>query len=173
MNAERENNRLPLRAGAMLLLAIAVVCLGLGIHQLTTSGEDPDAGLKAAGQSAQAAAESEKQQEQATSSKSPSSSTAPAADTEGVPELCVLNAGNVTGLAGSVSKELTAAGFKVGETANLSTSSVSENTIFYSPEQEEAAKKVAAAVPGGAALNPRPTAFTRCPEGLPVVVVSR
>ncbi|EGD55010.1 hypothetical protein SCNU_10791 [Gordonia neofelifaecis NRRL B-59395] len=154
----------------MLLLAIAVVCIGLGIHQLTTTGEDPDAGLKAAGQSAQAAAESEKQ---ASTSKAPTSTTKAAADTSGVPELCVLNAGNVTGLASEVSKSLTDAGFTVGETANLSTASVSENTIFYNPEQEEAAKKVAEAVPGGAELNPRPTAFTRCPEGLAVVVVSR
>ncbi|WP_347957706.1 LytR C-terminal domain-containing protein [Gordonia aichiensis] len=172
MNADRETNRLPLRAGAMLLLAIAVVCLGLGIHQLTMSDEAPDAGLKAAGESAQAAASAERSQQEAPSS-TPAQTSARTADTAGVPKLCVLNAGNVTGLAGEVSKTLTDAGFKVGETANLSTGSISENTIFFNPDQEEAAKKVAAAVPGGADLAARPAVFTRCADELAVIVVSR
>jgi len=157
----------------MLLLAIAVTCLGLGIHQLTTSGDDPDAGLKAAGQSAEAAAESTKH-EAATTSKAPESTTSTAATpVEGVPSICVLNAGNVTGLAGEVKDELTAKGFTVSTAENLSTASVSENTIFYTPDQEEGAKKVAEAVPGGAELNPRPDVFTRCLGELAVVVVSR
>ncbi len=156
----------------MLLLAIAVVCLGLGIHQLTMSDEAPDAGLKAAGESAQAAASAERSQQEAPSS-TPAQTSARTADTAGVPKLCVLNAGNVTGLAGEVSKTLTDAGFKVGETANLSTGSISENTIFFNPDQEEAAKKVAAAVPGGADLAARPAVFTRCADELAVIVVSR
>ncbi|ALG83558.1 LytR C-terminal domain-containing protein [Gordonia phthalatica] len=170
MNAENETNRLPFRAGAMLLVAIAVVCIGLGIHQLTTSGDDPEAGLKAAGQSAQAETSEQKPAKTSATDTSTSKSPADAAD---VPELCVLNAGNVTGLAAEVAKTLTDGGYKVAETANLSTASVSENTIFYTPDQEDAAKKVAEAVPGGAELNPRPDAFSRCLGQLAVVVVSR
>lgn len=168
MNADRETNRLPLRAGAMLLLAIAVVCIGLGIHQLTTSGNDPDAGLKAASESAQASAPK-------TPAPSTSESAAPtsAAADPNTPELCVLNAGTITGLAGEVGKVLTADGYKVGETSNLSSQSISENTVFYTTDQEEAAKKVATSVPGGASLSPRPDQFTRCPGAIAVVVVSR
>lgn len=153
----------------MLLVAIAVVCIGLGIHQLTTSGDDPEAGLKAAGQSAQT--ETQQQTPTSPTTAGTSSSKAPAA--ADAPDLCVLNAGNVTGLAAEVAKTLTDSGFKVAETANLSTASVSENTIFYTPDQESAAKKVAGAVPGGAELNPRPDAFSRCLGQLAVVVVSR
>lgn len=157
----------------MLLLAIAVTCLGLGIHQLTTSGDDPDAGLKAAGQSAEAAAGSTKQDAPTASTTAPPTTSETAAPVEGVPPMCVLNAGNVTGLAGEVKDALTAEGFTVTTAENLSTASVSENTIFYTPDQEEAAKKVAEAVPGGAELNPRPDVFTRCLGELAVVVVSR
>ena len=39
MNADREPNRLPLRAGAMLLFAVAVVFIGLGWHSAATSGD--------------------------------------------------------------------------------------------------------------------------------------
>lgn len=172
MSAEKETNRLPFRAGAMLLAAIAVVCIGLGIHQLTSGGDDPEAGLKAASQSAEAAAESEKQASPTTETSAASESNKPelAADT---PVLCVLNAGKVTGLAADVSKELADQGYTVDETSNLQSASVSENTIFYTPDQEEAAKKVAELVPGGATLDERPDAFTRCLGQLAVVVVSR
>ncbi|MBM7368058.1 LytR C-terminal domain-containing protein [Gordonia hydrophobica] len=171
MNAEKESNRLPFRAGAMLLAAIAVVCIGLGIHQLTSGGDDPEAGLKAASESA-AAAESATPTPSATTTTAASESSKPGAAAD-MPALCVLNAGRVTGLAGEVAKTLTDQGFTVEETSNLSTSSVSENTIFYTPDQEDAAKKVAEEVPGGAELNPRPDAFTRCLGQLAVVVVSR
>lgn len=154
----------------MLLVAIAVVFIGLGIHQLTTSGDDPEAGLKAAGQAAQSESAANKPTESAPAETS--ESKAPA-DTANAPELCVLNAGNVTGLASEVAKTLTDSGYKVAETANLSTASVSENTIFYTADQEDAAKKLAEAVPGGAELDPRPDAFTRCLGQLAVVVVSR
>ena len=47
MNADREPNRLPLRAGAMLLFAVAVVFVGLGWHSAATSGNDPEKALEA------------------------------------------------------------------------------------------------------------------------------
>lgn len=169
MNAD--TNRLPFRAGAMLLVAIAVVFIFLGVLQLNKSGDDPKADLEAASASEQAAEES--MHPKTTSAKPETSTSKAPVDAADAPKLCVLNAGNVTGLAGEVAKTLTDKGFTVAETANLSTASVSENTIFYTPEQQEAAKKLAEQVPGGASLEARPDAFTRCLGQLAVVVVSR
>ncbi|MEJ9077150.1 LytR C-terminal domain-containing protein [Gordonia malaquae] len=170
MKADRETNRLPLRAGAMLLLAIAVVCIGLGWHSAATSGDDGKADLADTQTSASA-----DQTPSASTPKKASTSTAPSTVTDAadVGTMCVLNAGTQTGLAGEVSDALKAAGFTVSEAANLSTASISENTIFYGAGKESAAKKVAESVPGGADVTERPAAFTKCPGELAVVVVSK
>lgn len=167
MNADREPNRLPLRAGAMLLLAVAVVFLFLGINSCSASNqESAHDKLAEAGQSAQA--------KDPSASAKPASSSAPkpsAAPVDG-PKVCVLNAGTTTGLAKKVGDALTSAGFALGTApGNLSTASIDENTVFFGAGDEEAAKKVAAAVPGGAEASPRPDVFTKCPGELVVIVV--
>ena len=151
----------------MLLLAVAVVFIFLGAREATRGDDSPADDLKAAGNSQPAATTPA---EGATTSAAPSSSKP---DVEGVPSMCVLNAGTVTGLAGDVSEALKAAGFDVSATENLQTSSISENTVFYGPGEQEAAEKVAAAVPGGASADPRPAAFTRCSGELAVIVVTQ
>lgn len=178
MKADRESNRLPLRAGAMLLLAVAVVFLALGWHSAATSGdESPRERLAEVGQSAQATETGDQSPAPESGSASPSTSAASgssSAQTGDGPALCVLNAGTTTGLAKEVSDELKSAGFQVGsEPGNLTTSSVTENTVFYGEGEDAAAEKVAEAVPGGASTEARPAAFTRCPGELAVVVVSR
>lgn len=173
MKADRENNRLPLRAGAMILFAIAVVFIYLGWHSAATSGKDPEADLVKAGQSAQASQPSKATSSDPSSSEAPASSSTEQADGE-TPKLCVLNAGKVTGLAKEVADSLQGSGFSLGtEPSNLSTSSISENTIFYDEGGEDAAKKVADAVPGGASTEARPSSFTKCPGELVVIVVNR
>ncbi|MFC0314364.1 LytR C-terminal domain-containing protein [Gordonia phosphorivorans] len=173
MNADREPNRLPLRAGAMLLLAVAVVFIGLGWSSAAKSGdESPQEKLAKSGSQSTASSvvSSEGKSSSAATSEAPKSTTAGAAD---VPALCVLNAGSTKGWAKDVSDQLKSAGFTIGsEPGNLSTSSVTENTIFYGEGQEDAAQKVADAVPGGASLSVRPPAFTRCEGELAVVVVN-
>lgn len=171
MNADREPNRLPLRAGAMLLLAVAVVFLLLGIKSASDSGkESPQDKLAGAGQSAQATSET-------SASAAPGSSPAASAEptgSAGDTKICVLNAGSIAGLAGEVSEELKSGGFPIGtDPANLPTSSITENTVFYAEGDEEAAKKVAEAVPGGASAEERPAAFTRCDGEIAVIVVSK
>ncbi|MFT3716704.1 MAG: LytR C-terminal domain-containing protein [Gordonia sp. (in: high G+C Gram-positive bacteria)] len=164
MKADREPNRLPLRAGAMVLFALAVVFLFLGLFSVFSGGDDPKDDLAKEGTATSASA--------APSSAAASSADKPKVDASDVPKLCVLNAGTTTGLAKEVGDKLTAAGFALGTTpSNLSTSSVTENTIFYDAGDEAAAKKVADAVPGGADTTPRPEQFTRCPGELVVVVV--
>lgn len=154
----------------MLLLAVAVVFIGLGWHRAATSGDDGDNASTAAAQSTQSApAESTAKGNGPTSAPASSSKVADAAD---VGSVCVLNAGTVTGLAGKVSDSLKQSGFDVSGAENLSTGSISENTVFYDDGNEAAAKKVADVVPGGASTDPRPAVFTRCEGELAVIVVT-
>ncbi|MEE4022131.1 LytR C-terminal domain-containing protein [Gordonia sp. PKS22-38] len=159
MNPDREPSRLPLRAGAMLLMAVAIVFLGLGWHSAATSGDDPEQELEAA----------QSQVATTTTSSAPSSPSV-SADS---PQLCVFNAGSIAGLAADVTETLEAAGFDTAEPGNLSTASITENTIFYDDGQRSAADEVAEALGGDASVDPRPSSFTECADGIPVVVVSR
>lgn len=161
MKAEREPGRLPFRAGAMVLFALFVLFLFLGL--LSLGGGDKKDGLE----------EAEASKSVATSTVKSSTTEKPSVDTSDVPKLCVLNNGTTTGLAKQVGDELKAAGFTLGsEPDNLSSGSVSENTIFYDEGDEAAAKKVADAL-GSADIQARPAAFTRCPGEMVVVVVDR
>ncbi len=173
MNADRENNHLPLRAGAMLLLAVAVVALLLGIQSCSDSGKET-----AHDKLAEQNVPSETVTSSAPATQRPSGATSSSTSTTSVSasssKVCVLNAGSISGLATEVSDELKSAGFTIGtDPANLATSSISENTVFYTDGQEEDAKKVAAAVPGGASAEERPDAFPRCEGEIAVIVVSK
>lgn len=145
----------------MLLLAVAIVFVGLGWHSAATSGDDPEKDLEAAQTQVTTTA--------APSSSATSSSASASADT---PELCVFNAGSVSGLAGEVTDSLKGKGFQTAEPSNLTTSSVTENTVFYDEGQKSAADEVAAAL-GDASVDPRPSSFTQCSDGIPVIVVTR
>ena len=159
MNADREPNRLPLRAGAMLLLAVAVVFVGLGWHSAATSGQSPDEGLRDAEASVAT-----------TSAPATSSATASAGDAR----LCVINAGSVSGLASEVTDELKAKGFTTADPANYNGGSFTENTILYRDSSQKAeAQKVATALGSDASVEQRPTSFTMCRDGIAVVVVTR
>lgn len=178
MKADREPNRLPLRAGAMLLLAVAVVFIGLGWHSAATNGqESAEDKLANAGKSVQtitAQPTSEKSPSAKPTSAAPSKSASPSSSVRAGDslKLCVLNAGTTGGLAKKVSDELAAKGFAIGtDPANLSTSSVTENTVFYDEGDDEAAQKVADEITG-ATIEARPSAFTKCPGELAVVVVT-
>lgn len=161
MNADREPSRLPLRAGAMLLLAVAIVFIGLGWHRMATSGNGPEQGL--------------------TSAPAPTSASAPpttgsaetTAASGGKSKLCVYNAGSVSGLAGDVSDDLKAKGFQMAKPGNLTSTSITENTIFYDDGQKSEAEDVATALGGDASVEARPSSFTRCADGIPVIVVTR
>lgn len=150
----------------MLLLAIAVACIGLGWHSAATSGDDPEKALDQAGASAPI-----------TSTPSATSATSTTSAVTDV-RLCVFNAGEISGLAGDVTAELKAKGYTLASPENLKTSSFSENTIFYDTDGDVgntkvAAEKVAKALPGEVSVEPRPSSFTKCANGIPVVVVTR
>ena len=169
MNADRENNGLPLRAGAMLLLAVAVVALMLGVKSCSDSGKET-AHDKLAEQSEPADPTTTGEASGETSATTTTSASGAASSAR----VCVLNAGSVGGLAGEVSDQLKEAGFTIGtDPSNLATSSITENTVFYGEGQEDEAKKVAEAVPGGAAAEERPAVFPRCEGEIAVIVVTK
>ncbi|GAB17592.1 hypothetical protein GOEFS_036_00310 [Gordonia effusa NBRC 100432] len=148
----------------MLLLALAVACIGLGAHRVATSGDDPDTALNQVATSTPSSA----------SSQTPPSSTSAATDVR----LCVFNAGSVSGLAREVTDALKEKGYTLASPHNLSTSSFTENTVFYDTDGDAGntkseAEKVAKDVPGGASVEERPSSFTQCASGIPVVMVSR
>lgn len=149
----------------MLLLAIAVTCIGLGWHSAVTSGDDPEQALDRAGASAPI-----------TSAQVTSATTTSASAT--TVKLCVFNAGSVSGLAREVTDDLKAKGYSLASPQNLQTSSFDENTVFYDTDGDVGntkaqAQKVAKDVPGGASVEARPSSFTQCASGIPVVMVSR
>lgn len=161
MTTEREPNRLPLRAGAMLLLAVAVVFFGLGAHRLATSG---DSDSPAPTQSAPAPTVAQP------TTSAPTTTTVDASSTR----VCVVNAGSVSGLAGSVTQQLKAKGYKTAEPENMTSSSLSENTIFYRSGDEAAAKQIATELGGGYSVESRPSSSTlpSCTDGVLVIAIT-
>ncbi|MEO9326503.1 LytR C-terminal domain-containing protein [Gordonia aurantiaca] len=157
MNADREPNRLPLRAGAMLLFAVAVVFIGLGWHSAATSGGDSKA------------AETTAVTTPSTTQTTTSSSTVAA----GTKRVCVVNAGQVTGLAGDVTDLLRDKGFTMGRPGNYTGGGFSENTIFYDTDADKAqAEQIAEVLGGSVSIEERPGSFTQCKGGVPVIMVT-
>ncbi|EON31284.1 hypothetical protein GTC6_18161 [Gordonia terrae C-6] len=156
MNADREPNRLPLRAGAMMLFAVAVVFIGLGWHSAATAGNDSPT------------------TEAATTVTPTPTSTSPSTSAASTGKrLCVINAGQVAGLASDVTELLQAKGYQMAEPGNYTAGGFSENTIFHEDDTDKSqADEVAAALGGEVAVEERPTTFTRCRGGIPVIVVT-
>lgn len=156
----------------MLLFAVAVVFIGLGWHSAATSGNDPKKDLAAVEQSTEAGSGAEAASDTSAPSESTPSSTS-AAPRANTPRVCVFNAGTVTGLAKEVSDELEDQGFRMAEPGNLSTSSITENTLFYEDGDKAAADRVADALAGEVSVEERPSTFTNCADGLALIVVTR
>lgn len=144
----------------MLLLAVAVVFIGLGWHSAATAGDNPQSDLASAGQSTPPAS--------TVSSSAPSSAASASAV-----RLCVFNAGSVSGLASEVTDELKAKGYRTAAPGNIESSSITENTVFYDDDTQSEAEKVAKDLSGDASVDPRPSSFTQCRDGIPVIVVTR
>jgi hypothetical protein len=151
----------------MLLLAIAVVCIGLGWHSAASGDSDPEAGLEAA-----------QSRQPSTSAPAPpatttgSSTTSTSADPDR-PRVCIFNAGTVGGLGQTYRKLVDDAGWTTATPGNLQSASITENTIFYTATQQEYAEQLAEELGGDISVDPRPAAFDQCQGGLPLIVVTR
>lgn len=159
----------------MLLLAVAVVCIGLGWHSAVTTESSPDADLRAAAASSSTTVATPGASAGSTAPRSvPGSSTAGASGaSRSGPLVCVYNAVSVSGLAVEVSSSLESKGWRVSEPGNLQSASITENTVFYSPALRSQDELIAADLGGDASTDPRPSSFTQCRGGLAVVVITR
>ena len=176
MTPDREPNRLPFRAGAMLLLAVAVVCIGLGWHSAVTTKSSPEADLRAAAASSStsvAAPSTSASPSSATGSGSTSGSTDPSSSSTTGPLACVYNAGSISGLAVEVTASLKSKGWRVAEPGNLQSASITENTVFYSSALKSEADRLVADLGNDATADLKPSSVTPCRGGLAVVVVTR
>ncbi|PXW29058.1 UNVERIFIED_CONTAM: LytR cell envelope-related transcriptional attenuator [Williamsia faeni] len=159
----------------MLLIAIAVVFIGLGWQSAANSDSDPEDGLQAA-QSRQSTSAAAPESAAPESSVAASTSASPTTMSPSVdpskPQVCVFNAGTVSGLGQTFTKKVDVLGWKTAEPANLQSASITENTIFYTPRQKAAAEQLAEDLGGDVSVDPRPSAFSQCQGGLALIVVT-
>ncbi|GAB2640612.1 hypothetical protein GCM10027169_05790 [Gordonia jinhuaensis] len=173
MNSDRDSNKLPLRAAAMVLLAVAIVFVGLGWHSLasTSSSDKPVAAASESAVTTSAAPSTEKSapsSDAADASGTTSASVAPA----DAPDVCIYNAGTISGLATDYREKVTGLGYQVSSVGNFSSPSITENTVFYTSSQRAAATALASSL-GNVSTDARPSSFTLCRSGMALVVVSR
>ncbi|MEN0140235.1 MAG: LytR C-terminal domain-containing protein [Rhodococcus sp. (in: high G+C Gram-positive bacteria)] len=174
-----ESSGPPLRALAMVLIALAILFAGLGFASLggsdseetaatvttsaaaTTTAARPTTAAGAAGGTSASAA----------STTSGASSTTKAADAASVP-VRVLNNSNVTGLASQTATELMSSGWTVSETGNYSDGTISETTVYYgtSAAEKEAATEIATQL--GVSAEPKFPGIANSSAGVVVIVTS-
>ncbi|MEU7142327.1 LytR C-terminal domain-containing protein [Nocardia sp. NPDC046473] len=179
----------PLRALAMVLIALAIVFGGLGAMSLSKS----DADSSGSGPSESATSTSAKPVPQVpaatTAPKTPDaasstsvapssaatttpSTTAPATTTaaaKAVP-VTVLNNSMIVGLAGKTAGQLTADGWNVVETGNYPGANIPKTTVYYgnSPGDKEAAQAIAQQL--GIAAEPKSSGLGESSPGVTVIV---
>ncbi|WP_245718487.1 LytR C-terminal domain-containing protein [Nocardia miyunensis] len=171
---------LPLRALAMVLIAVAIVFAGLGAMSLTQSQADSSASSDSATTTSAQAATTSAQAAAASTSHSASSSaaattttttttTAAGAVDKSIP-VRVLNNSTVAGLAAKTKTKLTANGWNVTGTGNYASGVLSKTTVFYenSPHQQATAQAIASQL--GGIAQPRTSALSGSAPGIIVIV---
>jgi len=147
----------------MLLLAVAVVCIGLGWHSASSKSSNP------------VTTASTDTMTTAPSTAAPVTSSAAgtsSANTATRPAVCVFNAGSTKGLARKVADELEAAGWKIQEVSNLQTSSITDNTVFYSGAQTQYIDDLVSTVTASKQeMDERTKTLSSCPDAAIALVV--
>ncbi|WP_328406833.1 LytR C-terminal domain-containing protein [Nocardia sp. NBC_00403] len=176
----------PLRALAMVLIALAIVFAGLGAMSLSSSDTDSAGESEAVSPASQVQATSvvvrtsaaTSTSEAATTTVTPTTTKPPTTTTpptttpalgRAVP-VRVLNNGLIAGLASRTASELSASGWNVVEVGNYPGENVAKTTVFYgnTPGEREAAVAIAAEL--GATAVPRSTGAGDSGSGVTVVV---
>ncbi|MBF6175393.1 LytR C-terminal domain-containing protein [Nocardia blacklockiae] len=174
----------PLRALAMVLIALAIVFAGLGAMSLSssesTASETSTQGQATQGQptstttskpaaTTTSAAESTTTTTTAASSTTTSAVTTTAAADKAVP-VRVLNNSTVAGLAARTAGQLTAEGWTVAETGNYPGGVIPKTTVYYgnSPGEQAAAQQIAEEL--GVTAEPRFAGLASSPPGVIVIV---
>ncbi len=176
----------PLRALAMLLIALAIVFAGVGAFSLSGSGGGDAASAPsttAAGTSAASpAAVAAPNPTTAAASTAGATTTSGAATSSGAtttsgaagPDkstpIHVFNNSDVQGLAARTAEKLTGAGWNVADTGNYGATSITQTTVYYgnSSAEKAAAEEVASVL--GTTAQPRFAGIANSPSGVIVIV---
>ncbi|NKR48138.1 LytR family transcriptional regulator [Rhodococcus hoagii] len=183
-----ESSGPPLRAIAMVLIALAILFAGLGAASLggsdsdetateaspTTTTSAPAAAPAAARTTTAAptttAAEPTTTTSTATSTTAASATTSARVD-KSVP-VRVFNNSTVSGLAVQTANELTSGGWNVSETGNYSYGQIQTTTVYYGSSASEKAAAQAIAAELGVKAEPRFAGIESASPGVIVIVTS-
>ncbi|NKR67164.1 LytR family transcriptional regulator [Rhodococcus hoagii] len=182
-----ESSGPPLRAIAMVLIALAILFAGLGAASLGGSDSDETAteaspttatsapaAAPAAARTTTAptttAAESTTTTSTATSTTVASATTSARVD-KSVP-VRVFNNSTVSGLAAQTANELTSGGWNVSETGNYSYGQIQTTTVYYGSSASEKAAAQAIAAELGVKAEPRFAGIESASPGVIVIVTS-
>ncbi|GAB2521479.1 LytR C-terminal domain-containing protein [Nocardia heshunensis] len=182
----------PLRALAMVLIALAIVFAGIGAMSLSSS-DSSDASATTSSQSGSAApsttaAQQNSAQVSTTAPVAPPTTTAAATTTPapttttvaptttaaaGVDKALpvrVYNNGTVAGLAKKTGDQLAGEGFNVAEVGNYPNGVIPKTTVYYgsSPKEQALAQAIAAEL--GCSAEPRFPGIVDSPAGVIVIV---
>ncbi|MBF6277803.1 MULTISPECIES: LytR C-terminal domain-containing protein [Nocardia] len=172
----------PLRALAMVLIALAIVFAGLGAMALSNSSSDSAAAETSSDTETTAApvttTRAAATTTAATTTAAPTSTlttttAAATSTTAGVDKTVpvrVLNNSTVAGLASRTGSQLTASGFDVTETGNYPGGVIAKTTVYYgnSPHERETAQAIANEL--GVSAEPRFAGIADSPPGVIVIV---
>jgi len=184
-----ESSGPPLRAIAMVLIALAILFAGLGAASL--GGSDSDevateassttttsvAAAPAAARTTTAApTTTAAEPTTATSTATATSTTSSAATTstrvdKSVP-VRVFNNSTVSGLAAQTADELTSGGWNISETGNYSYGQIQTTTVYYGSSASEKAAAQAIAAELGVKAEPRFDGIQSASPGVIVIVTS-
>ena len=172
----------PLRALAMVLIALAIVFAGLGAMSLSSSessGEDVSAEEQSTQehstqeQSSESPSSESQTQGQPTTAAATTPQAAPPPTTTGADKAVpvrVLNNSTVSGLAAQTANQLTAEGWDIAETGNYPGGVVPATTVYYgdSPDEQAAAQQIAGTL--GVSAQPRFSGIASSQPGVIVIV---
>ncbi|NKT04707.1 LytR family transcriptional regulator [Rhodococcus hoagii] len=182
-----ESSGPPLRAIAMVLIALAILFAGLGAASLGGSDSDETAteASPTTATSAPAAAPAAARTTTAptTTAAEPTTTTSTATSTtvasattsarvdKSVP-VRVFNNSTVSGLAAQTANELTSGGWNVSETGNYSYGQIQTTTVYYGGSASEKAAAQAIAAELGVKAEPRFAGIESASPGVIVIVTS-
>lgn len=180
-----ESSGPPLRAIAMVLIALAILFAGLGAASLGGSDSEETATEASATTTTSAAAApaaartttaaptttaAEPTTSAATSTTSASATTSARID-KSVP-VRVFNNSTVSGLAAQTANELTSNGWSISETGNYSYGQIQTTTVYYGSSASEKAAAQAIAAELGVKAEPRFAGIDSASPGVIVIVTS-
>lgn len=184
-----ESSGPPLRAIAMVLIALAILFAGLGAASLGGSDSDevateassttttsvaaaPAAARTTTAAPTTTAAEPTTATSTATATSTTSSAATTSARVDKSVPVRVFNNSTVSGLAAQTADELTSGGWNISETGNYSYGQIQTTTVYYGSSASEKAAAQAIAAELGVKAEPRFDGIQSASPGVIVIVTS-